>query len=342
MMPGNMASRAGRKQRGGLMAGLFGRFGAWMVWTALLVSAPLTGLAALADRLWIGDMVTFIRPQLALAILLAFAVALLARRWMAGVVLAVMLALNVHPLVVSGIPYAPTAGGKNLRILSANVLFDNPTPWRFADVVTELAPDIIVTQEAKYEWPGMLAALADYPYLVGPEISKWNGNLVLSRHPLRAGLVEDMPPSGEELGGGQAVRVEADLPGRALPLVIYAIHAPTPRTFEGWKARNRYLDALAGRIASESPGTPVVLAGDWNTPVWSPAYSSTLSRSGLAASERSPWPSATRIFASMAGINFGTPIDHVAVSEGIGIGDFFVGPDFGSDHLPVVADLKLP
>ncbi len=324
------------------MARLSGRFGAWMVWTAVLVAALLTALAALAGHLWIGDMVTFIRPQLALATLLALAVALVLGRWKAGIAFAVLLGLNVLPLVITGIPSAPTADGKNLRILSANVLFDNPTPARFSDVVAELAPDIIVTQEAKYEWPEALAALADYPYLVGPEISKWNGNLVLSRHPLRARLVEDMPPSGEELGGGQAVRVEADLPGHALPLVIYAIHAPTPRTFEGWKARNRYLDVLTERIASEPIGTPVILAGDWNTPVWSPAYSRTLSRAGLEASERSLWPAASRIFASVGGINIGTPIDHIAVSEGIGIADFFAGPGFGSDHLPVVADLKLP
>lgn len=323
------------------MAGFSGRSGAWIVWTAALVAALLTALAAMAGHLWIGDMVTFVRPQLALATLLALAVALLFRRWVAGIALAALLALNVLPLVVGGIPSAPSADGSNLRILSANVLFDNATPARFSDVA-KLAPDIIITQEAKYEWPEMLAALADYPYLVGPEISKWNGNLVLSRYPLRARLVEDMPPSGEELGGGQAVRVEADLPGRALPLVIYAIHAPTPRTFEGWKARNRYLEVLAERIASEPGGTPVILAGDWNTPVWSPAYSSTLSRAGLEASERLLWPSATRIFASVAGINIGTPIDHIAVSEGIGVADFFAGPGFGSDHLPVVADLKLP
>jgi len=324
------------------MVGLSGRSGAWMVWTAALALALLTVLAAMAGHLWFGDMVTFVRPQLALATLLALAVAVLLGRWMAGAALSVVLALNVLPLVVNGIPPAPTAGGSNLRILSANVLFDNPTPSRFSDVVAELAPDIIVTQEAKYEWPKMLAGLADYPYLVGPEISKWNGNLVLSRHPLRARLVADMPPSGNELGGGEAVRVEADVPGHPLPLVIYAIHAPTPRTFEGWKARNRYLEVLAERIASEPRGTPVVLAGDWNTPVWSPAYSGTLSRSGLEASERSLWPAATRIFASVAAINIGTPIDHIAVSEGIGIAGFFAGPDFASDHLPVVADLKLP
>ena len=85
-----------------------------------------------------------------------------------------------------------------------------------------------------------------------------------------------------------------------------------------------------------------MLAGDWNTPVWSPAYARTLLLSGLEATERSAWPSASRLFASFGGVNIGTPIDHVAVSRSIGIADLFTGPAFGSDHLPVVADLELP
>jgi endonuclease/exonuclease/phosphatase (EEP) superfamily protein YafD len=76
--------------------------------------------------------------------------------------------------------------------------------------------------------------------------------------------------------------------------------------------------------------------------VWSPAYQRALFLSGLEATERSAWPSPTRIFTSLAGVDFGTPIDHVAVSRGIAVAGFATGPDFGSDHRPVVADLKLP
>ncbi|MCX7304409.1 MAG: endonuclease/exonuclease/phosphatase family protein [Hyphomicrobiales bacterium] len=319
-----------------------GRFGAWIVLSATLFLTALTVLAALADRLWFGDMITFVRPELALATALALAAALWLGRWKVCAALATLLALNVFPLVFSGIPFAQSADGANLRILSANVLFDHPAPARFGEVVKQLAPDIIVTQEAKYKWPDALRALTDYPYLAGPDVSRWNGNLVLSRYPLRARLVADMPPSGEEIGGGQAIRVEADLPGHPQPLVIYAIHAPTPRTLAGWRARNRYLQVLAERIAAEPSGTPILLAGDWNTPVWSPSYARTLSLAGLRASERSLWPPATRVFAEIAGVNFGTPVDHIAVSEGIGVADLFPGPGFGSDHIPVVADLNLP
>jgi endonuclease/exonuclease/phosphatase (EEP) superfamily protein YafD len=343
--PRNKAgSRAGSGRHGFLMAST--RFARSIVplsiWTAALIAALATALVSAAERSWPGDMIVFFRPQLALAVLLLFCAAVWLRRWLASAALGALLVLNGLPLFVIGVPTAASATTPNLRILSANLLFDNPEPARFGAVVAALSPDIIVTQEARFDWPGVLKALPGYPHLVGPDISKWNGNLVLSRYPLRARLVADMPPSGYGLGGGYAVRVEVDLPDRTLPLVVYAIHAPTPRSFAGWQARNRYLDVVAERIAAEPEDTPIVLAGDWNTPVWSPAYGRTLLLSGLEATERSAWPPASRLFASFGGVDVGTPIDHVAVSRGIDVAGLFTGPDFGSDHLPVVADLRLP
>ncbi|HEY6632992.1 MAG TPA: endonuclease/exonuclease/phosphatase family protein [Rhizobiaceae bacterium] len=320
-----------------------GRSGAvtGLIWLAALGLALATALVSAADRFWPGDMIAFFRPQFALAILLALVAALWLRRRLASLALAALLLVNALPLFVVTVPAAPSAGTGNLRILSANVLYDNATPERFSGIVAGLSPDIIVTQEARHDWPDLLRSLPGYN-LVGQEELKWNSNLVLSRYPMRARLVADMPPSGNWLGGGPALRVEVDIPDRARPLVVYAIHSPTPRSAAAWQARNRYLDVLAERIAAEPEGTDVVLAGDWNTPVWSPAYGRTLFLSGLLASERSAWPAATRLFASLGGINLGTPIDHVAVSKGIGVAAFATGAAFNSDHLPVVADLKLP
>lgn len=314
-----------------------------LVWLVTLAVALATALVSAADRFWPGDMIAFFRPQFALAILLALVAALWLRRRMAFLALATLLVVNALPLFIIGVPTASSADTPNLRMVSANLLFDNATPERFSQIMAELSPDVIVVQEARYDWPDVLkAALPDFPNQVGQEVLTWNGNLVLSRYPMRAALVADMPPSGNWLGGARALRVEVDVPDRARPLIIYAIHSPTPRSAAAWEARNRYLDVLAERIAAEPQGTEVVLAGDWNTPVWSPTYGRTLELSGLEATERSAWPSASRLFASFGGVNIGTPIDHVAVSRGIGVADFFTGPAFGSDHLPVVADLKLP
>ena len=36
------------------------------------------------------------------------------------------------------------------------------------------------------------------------------------------------------------------------------------------------------------------------------------------------------------------PIDHVLVSSELGVASYAVGRDFGSDHLPLFATLRLP
>lgn len=313
-----------------------------LVWLLVAAGAVLTAATATADQFWLADMVTFFQPQLAFALLVFSALALLFRRWIALLALGAMFAFAALPLVLTANPLAPDGGPPTVRVIASNVLFDNPTPERFAKVVEELSPDIIVAQEARYNWPDVLRALPGYPYSAGPDLYRWSSNLVVSRYPIRARLLSDLTP-GDRVGGGPAIRVEVDLPGRAAPLVVYAVHAPTPRTLAGWQGRSAYHEAVAKLIAAEPPGTQIVMAGDWNTPVWSPAYARMLQASGLQATERSAWPAATRLFWRTQGVTLvGTPIDLVAVSPGITVADQFLGPEFGSDHLPVVVDLKLP
>ena len=38
----------------------------------------------------------------------------------------------------------------------------------------------------------------------------------------------------------------------------------------------------------------------------------------------------------------GTPIDHIEVSPTIGVKSLTTGEHFGSDHLPLIADLYIP
>ncbi len=311
------------------------------MWALLLIAVVATGLLTFAGQTWPGDMAAFFRPQIAgvTACFLLLAIALRDRTL--SVAFAVLVLLAAVPLFLSPAPPAPDATKGNLRLVSANLLFDNPSTDRFGPVIDALAPDILVTQEAKFGWPKALRALHGLPYMAGPDVSRWNGNIVLSRFPLSARLVPDMPPAVRALGGGQAIRVEVDRPGAASRLVVYAIHAPTPRSLIGWKARNLYLNTIAERIAAEPKGTQVILAGDWNTPVWSPEFGGFFADSQLFATERTAWPAATRVFFGL-GKAFGTAVDHVAVSRGIGVARMFTGEDFGSDHLPVVVDLNLP
>lgn len=83
----------------------------------------------------------------------------------------------------------------------------------------------------------------------------------------------------------------------------------------------------------------VIIAGDLNTTMWSPYYKRLARDSGLANARKgfgilATWPS----FYPFLRI----PIDHYLVSPEVRVVDLRMGPKFGSDHRPLVADLFVP
>jgi endonuclease/exonuclease/phosphatase (EEP) superfamily protein YafD len=86
-----------------------------------------------------------------------------------------------------------------------------------------------------------------------------------------------------------------------------------------------------------------VLAGDLNTSPWSPTNRRLLAGLGLVDTAAGPWPPATRLWREL-GLprQLGAAVDRIAVSRGVAVERFVVGPEIGSDHLPVLADLRLP
>ena len=309
----------------------------------LPVVAALVLLPLVAGDDWFGDMITFFRPHVAgLALLLLVLAALPPRPAKLALALPVLIAALV-PIVLPRAPTATARAPGDLRVLTANVLVNNSDFDRLPAEIAALSPDIVVVQEALYGWPDVMQKLPGYPHVAGPDIARWNGIIVASRFPLRATIMDEVPDVDHHIGGSRAIRVEVDRPGITRPLVLYGLHAPTPRTRAGWEVRNAYLARLAERIRAEAAGTDVIVAGDWNTPIWSPTYARFLADAGLKATERSVLPQPTRIFREFGAPRFlGATVDHIAVSADIGVAALDVGADFGSDHLPVIADLSLP
>lgn len=121
--------------------------------------------------------------------------------------------------------------------------------------------------------------------------------------------------------------------GCAISLI--AAHTYPPITPE--RIRDRQLAALA-TFAATTPASAIV-AGDLNITSWSPVFRQLLGGSGLTDSRRgfgiqgtwpSGWPASMRL-----------PIDHILVSRDIVAVHREVGPDIGSDHRPIFAELAL-
>lgn len=307
---------------------------------ALFVLLLLSLTTLLAAWFWLPDMLSFFRPHLFYLSVLLLAGTMVGRRrgWM--FLAAGLVAFNAWPLMVQvmPLPQAPPPDAPTIRVMSANLLWDNPHTDRLQQAVAEVAPDILVVQEEAVRWRDAIAKLDQLPYR-----SRFTGVDVASRFPITARKVGlDIAHLRNAIGGQMALRAEIDPGAAGRPFVLYDIHPPTPRSLLGWQVRAAYLDAVSRLVAAEPPGTPVIVAGDWNTPTWSPLLRRFVDKTGLAPAAASPWPVPTRIF-DLFGLPLpywlGTPIDRIAVSRNVAVAGFHRGPAFGSDHLPVYADV---
>ena len=96
-------------------------------------------------------------------------------------------------------------------------------------------------------------------------------------------------------------------------------------------------------MKAEPRDAAVIVAGDWNTPPWSPFFQDFLSSTGYRTTESRWWPLPTRFSIRLWALTWiGTPIDRVVLSPALGLEELAMGPKFGSNHLPVVARVVIP
>jgi endonuclease/exonuclease/phosphatase (EEP) superfamily protein YafD len=126
-------------------------------------------------------------------------------------------------------------------------------------------------------------------------------------------------------------------------VALYGVHPETPRSPERWRARNAQLAWLADAIPRRDPDRPVIVAGDFNTPPWSPFFRDLLRHVGLrsAAGAGFRWPTRQPMLWSPYLSWLGAPVDHVLVSPDVAVDAFAVQRDVESDHLPIMTDLRL-
>jgi len=221
--------------------------------------------------------------------------------------------------------------GPRLRIAAQNLWKDNPDPQRAARTVLGARADVLVLTELT---PRLLQALRRegmeqaYPYRVVRPRRDSGGIAVLSKVLFRL-------PRGQSSSHRLEVVVR---PQGAAPVDLVAAHLPSPTRFgvEEWADEYRSLTSLvAGR------GAGLVVAGDVNAtsgtiPVRSLASAGSLRDAQDVGSGgfRPTWSERSRLPPLLR-------LDHVLVGPATGVAGFRFLPTTGSDHLGIVADLRL-
>lgn len=214
------------------------------------------------------------------------------------------------------------------RIVYVNIWDENKDPARVLAFLRTLPGDIVVLAEAGAEWRAPLAGLkAQYPYqrLCGGANTSCQV-AILSRIPFDAAGVER--PSWRHPPIVWA-RFSAGLMGGE-PLTVVGTHVwrPTRNPFT-----HRFHLAEIGAFVRRTRG-PVIVAGDFNAPVWSQGMQQMMRAGGLRPSEclLPSWPVWP---VNMPQFTF----DNVLVSGHLSVSRIGLGSYVGSDHLPVWAEI---
>jgi len=318
----------------------------WVTWT--LLAAVATPLPATAWSYWLSEVAISAAHLLAaLAAALAVWLAMRGQRGLAA--LALILAVTNAALVLRPVGAAGAQGdaqtgaqaaepaalcAKPLRMVSLNVLRSNQSPVIVTDYLETGGFDLVFLQEYNewHVWPWMLQHLRDrYPYQVtleGRDVA------ILSRLPfVESGVDATISTAFDNLFLA-AGTIHAVIRVRDREVVLVSAHLSSPKTQGLFKERNRQLALLADLL----PGLdrPVILGADLNGVRWNPRIVAFLKSAGLRYLDHGMPPPATRPnWLPVLGVQ----IDYVAPSADAFTGTQAVGPDVGSDHLPLEATL---
>jgi endonuclease/exonuclease/phosphatase (EEP) superfamily protein YafD len=298
----------------------------------LLGGLTLASVCALLAPLgWPFELFAHFRAQYLVAALV-LATLLAWRRLMAPTLLAlVLVGWHAWP-AAQGLMAAPSIAGCTgplLTVATANVHYSNEDHARFLTWLDAEPADLVAVQEVTAAWAHDLAARRGYPYRHVLTREDPYGIAILSRWPLEAVSLVDL--AGDGLPSlGAIVTVE----GRRIQ--VYGLHTHWPITPSLARARDGALHAVAA-LARDAT-LPVVVLGDLNLTPDSPPFERLLAdgrlRDAMQGQGWQPtwqagfWPLALRI-------------DHVLVSSGLCVEHATVGPAVGSDHRPVLAQLRL-
>ncbi len=302
--------------------------------TAAFLYVPiLTFTAFFGGVYWLLELTTHFRLQyfaLSFFFLLVFTL-LKMRRW-AGVALLCLLINSafVLPWYFPAKSVRADGGGRKLRLLLSNVLWDNENRSAVLEMTRREQPDLAFFQEVTHTWAKELEALqTDFPHYRLDPAEDAGGLASFSR--IQFVRAEQAPLANYN---GPAVIVQVNVGDKLVSIV--SLHAPPPGGKKNFDNRTEILKQTAEFV--NSLPEPKIVIGDLNTTMWSPYYKRFVESAGLVNVREGfgvlpSWPT----FLPLMSI----PIDQCLVSPGIEVVNVRTGNRVGSDHLPLIVDLVI-
>jgi len=294
----------------------------------LVASAPaviLCGLTPTAAWWFPGELACHWGMHAAFALLPA--VIVWRERRLASGMLITLMTLGCWPLLLaaweSRAP-VPQPDAPVIRIACANLNVYNTKEQRASSVQAVLAeqPDIFALAETISSSDRFVIPLDAYPHQIWqPQLHrKWRDCVALiSKYPILRSVIHDLDSEPY---------IEATIDVNGHHLHVIAVHTQSPWNPSNWRERDlqlRDIGALIVDLTQRDPA-PVLLMGDWNLSVASPAWRTLRATAGLlrvSAHEPATWRSELG--------PFGITIDHL-MTRGLALGPQRAFTIPGSDH----------
>jgi endonuclease/exonuclease/phosphatase (EEP) superfamily protein YafD len=318
-----------------------GTAGSWIKQFVIRRAVGLSVLLAIVTVLswgarwhWALDLLSHFPVQTSAAAIVLLVILLGLRQWKAAILPALVGAVSVAQLVPLHLPVRqPSYSGEVIHAVSANVLRSNQEYGKFIEYIRASRPDLFLVLEVDEIWLTELAPLhKDYPYFISHPGRGAFGIGLFSRVP-----IEDYEIIESAVAGVPMIRATLVFGDR--PLSFFGAHPLPPVRSDTAALRNGQLEEIAALTAPLA--NPRLLLGDLNVTSWSPHFTDLLKRTGLRDGRRGfgiqpTWPG----LPGAAGLTQ-IPIDHTLVSDDVEVVVRRVGPDVGSDHLPVEIEFRI-
>ena len=219
----------------------------------------------------------------------------------------------------------------NLKVMTANVEYRNKNYDKLLQSVKLSNPDVLVLQEFTEEWLENTQVLkTDYLYFKTVPKTRGSGLAIFSRYPIENPEILQFDESNRA-----ALMCKINIDGTLLSFLT--IHPSTPMAMNKFVSRNKHF-AESAKILKNAP-EPKLFIGDLNTTMWSPYFSDLVKDSGLRDVRIGNGLQTSWI--SFLPPPFRIAIDHCLISETIEVESVELGNVTGSDHLPLIVNLKI-
>lgn len=287
------------------------------------------GLQSFGDT-WLGEIATSFRAYTFLPLFVLAVFSCLKRKWWHLAAVASITIVNLSPMLNLFQKGIEVGQGEDLKVVQVNVEYCNRKFDVLLKWLKQVDPDVIAVEELSHEWD--VALRKQFPNHSAFTIPKENyyGIGIYSKKQLQDARAF-VPPGVKPVEPAILARV----PCKGGLLNLASVHVFAPHLPDDFRRRNMQMRSIAEEVGSHTSST--VLLGDLNSVPWS--------------NEMVRFKKVTNLRDSRIGFGlvntclvkhlFWVPIDYCLVSPGIRVQKLTTGPSFGSDHLPVLLELRI-